>query len=106
MSGASLFQKPMSTNSLDPVAPPGNAVLDYDRRHLLTYAELLDAADAGIDWRAGSLAILGVDPEAHAEHARCCWDSHLARARWIVGDGLGCAIEALGSLPRKGLMTS
>lgn len=96
----------MSHDPLNAIAPAGDAVLDYDRRHLLTYAELLDAADAGIDWRAGSLAILGVDPVADAEQARCCWDSHLARARWIVGDGLGGAIEAFGSLPRNGRMTS
>lgn len=88
------------------LAPSEDAVVDYDRRHLLTYAELLDAADAGIDWRAGSLAILGVDPEADADHARCCWDSHLARARWIVGEGLGTALAAFGSLPRNGRMTS
>jgi hypothetical protein len=78
----------------------GEAVLDYDRRHLLTYAELLDAAAAGLGWESGSLAILGVDPTDDPEFARCCWDSHLARARWITGDGLAGAIEAFGTLPR------
>lgn len=86
---------------LDRIAPAGDAVLEYDRRHLLTYAELLDAADAGIGWEAGSLAVLGLDPAVDSEHARSCWDSHLSRARWITGDGLGSAIEAFGSLPRK-----
>src|SRR3546814_16685446 len=78
----------MSPDPLDAIAPAGNVVVEYDRQHLLTYAELLDAADAGIGWRAGSLTILGVDPDADAERARCCWDRHLARARWIVGEGL------------------
>lgn len=91
----------MSADPLQSVAPSGEAVLDYDRRNLLTYAELLDAADAGIGWEAGSLDILGIDPVADADRAWRCWDSHLERARWIVGDGLGAAIEAFGTLPRN-----
>nr|WP_284699565.1 hypothetical protein [Sphingomonas lycopersici] len=91
----------MSADPLQPIAPSGEAVLDYDRRNLLTYAELLDAADAGIGWEEGSLDILGIDSVADADRARRCWDSHLERARWIVGDGLGAAIEAFGTLPRN-----
>jgi len=91
----------MSNHALDLLAPSGDAVLDYDRRNLLTYAELLDATDAGVDWREGSLDILGIDPATEADRARCCWDSHLARARWIVGEGLGAAVEAFGTLPRN-----
>ena len=87
--------------ALDLLAPTGDTVLEYDRQHLLIYAELIDAADAGIDWRAGALDILHIDPASDAERARCCWESHLVRARWIVGDGLGKAIEAFGSLPRN-----
>ena len=96
----------MSDQALDATAPTGDAVLDYDRRNLLTYAELLDAADAGIGWRDGSLEILGIDPIADADRARCCWASHIARARWIIGDGLGAAIEAFGTLPRNVFRTS
>jgi hypothetical protein len=88
-------------NRLKLVAPSDEAVGDYDRRHLLIYAELLDAADAGLEWRAGSLEILGVDPIHDPDLARRCWESHLARARWIIGDGLGTAIEAFGTLPRN-----
>lgn len=96
----------MSNSPLDPLAPAGDAVLDYDRRNLLTYAELLDAADAGVDWQAGSLEILGIDPVVDPDRARCCWDSHLARARWIISDGLGAAIEAFGTLPRNVIRNS
>ncbi len=92
--------------TLQPAAPDGETVIDYDRQHLLTYAELLDAADAGVDWREGSLEILGIDPISDADRARCCWDSHLARARWIIADGLGAAIEAFGTLPRNVFRTS
>ncbi|MBO9669560.1 MAG: hypothetical protein J7485_03485 [Sphingobium sp.] len=86
---------------LEGLAPQGDKVLDYDRRNLLTYAELLDAADGGVDWQAGSLDILGIDPAANPDRARMCWDSHLARARWIVGNGLGNALQAFGTLPRN-----
>jgi hypothetical protein len=87
-------------NALDPIAPSGDTVLEYDRRHLLTYAELLDADDAGMSWELGSLEILGMDPVANPERAHRCWDSHLSRARWIIGDGLGVTIEAFSVLPR------
>ena len=80
---------------LQTTAPSGEAVLEYDRRHLLTYAELLDAADTGLGWQARALEILGVDPTVDPDRA-----SHLARARWIVADGLEEAIEAFGALPR------
>ncbi len=95
----------MQPDSLDQLAPLGGVVLDYDRRHLLTYAELLDAAEGGIDWRAGALDILQIDPIADPERARSCWDSHLARARWIVGAGLATALTAFGerSLPDVGV---
>lgn len=80
-------------------APNGDVVL-YDRQHLLIYAELVDADDAGVCWRDGALGILGIDPSAYPDFARCAWDSHLARARWIIGDGLHVATEAFGKLPR------
>jgi hypothetical protein len=86
----------MLPDSLDTVAPSGEAVLDYDRRHLLIYAELLSAEDEGIAWQVGALEILGIDPATEAARARACWDSHLARARWITGAGLGTAIAAFG----------
>ena len=82
------------------IAPTGH-VSDYDRRNLLTYAELIDADDAGMDWTCGAVEILGFDPGFDPELARCCWQTHLARARWIIGDGLASAVEAFGhkSLP-------
>jgi hypothetical protein len=80
-------------------APEGEVVL-YDRQHLLIYAELLDADDAGVMWREGASSILGVDPGADPDFARCCWHSHLARARWIIGDGLHAATKAFGTMPR------
>ena len=75
-------------------APNGRTVAEYDRRSLPFYAALLDAAEAGQDWREVASTILGLDvSEAGAE---ACWRSHLERARWIVGEGLGQAIAAFG----------
>jgi hypothetical protein len=75
-------------------APNGRTVSEYDRWHLPLYAALLDAADTGQDWRDAASIILGLD--ASDAGAEACWRSHLERARWIVGDGLGQAIEAFG----------
>ena len=80
--------------SLLDAAPIGDIVTAYDRERLAQYAALLDAADTGQDWRDAASIILCLDvSDAGAE---ACWRSHLERARWIVGEGLGQAIEAFG----------
>src|SRR3546814_11108227 len=73
-------------------APTGDTVVDYDRTHLALYAALLDAADAGRCWRDAATALMGID--IADPRAAACWRSHLDRARWIVGDGLGPALIA------------
>lgn len=74
------------------MAPSENVVIDYDRRHLALYAALLDAVAAGEDWREAAGRLMGIDvSDAGAE---ACWLSHLERARWITGPGLGKALEA------------
>jgi hypothetical protein len=82
------------------VAPTGQAT-DYDRQNLAVYAELLDADAAGIDWANGARQILGLDATADGETARKCWESHLARAHWIVGEGLGSALQAFDQKSEK-----
>lgn len=89
----------MAAIRLEREAPNGDAVL-YDRQHLLIYAELVDADDAGVSWRDGAFGILGIDPVDDPDFAHSAWVSHLARARWIIGDGLHAATEAFGKLPR------
>ena len=69
-------------------APPASEHLtDYDRRHLKTYARLLDAAAEQADWREVASIVLGVDPSAEPERARRVHDAHLARARWMARTG-------------------
>ncbi len=78
-------------------APSGEAVVDYDRTHLALYAALLEAADAGRCWQEAAATIMGI--EIADSHAETCWRSHLDRARWIVGPGLGVALSAFGTRP-------
>ena len=75
-------------------APSDKDVLEYDRRNLALYAALLEADDAGRDWREAAAYLMHLEP-ADAD-AATCWRSHLDRARWIVGDGMGSAIAAFG----------
>jgi Uncharacterized conserved protein (DUF2285) len=68
-------------------APSEPSLTDYDRRHLITYLRLLDAAAADADWREVAQVVLGLDPEREPERARGCYDTHLARARWMTEAG-------------------
>lgn len=75
------------------VAPSGQPS-DYDRRHLAVYAALLDADAVGAGWPDGARSILSSEVLADPAIAEACWQSHLARARWIVGEGLESALKA------------
>ncbi|HKY81397.1 MAG TPA: hypothetical protein VJM09_07990 [Sphingobium sp.] len=70
-------------------------MVDYDRRHLALYAALLEADDLGRDWQDAATSLMHID--VTQGDAEACWHSHLERARWIVGDGLGIALEALNA---------
>lgn len=86
------------TSYPDTLDLPSDRPTDYDMTNMLAYARILDV-DAGRstldgkDWREGVRIILGRDPDADEAAAKRCWDAHLDRARWIVGDGLGHVIH-------------
>lgn len=82
-------------NAVEQRAPDGDVVVDYDRRHLALYAALLEAADAGRAWQDAATSLMRLD--VTERDAEACWRSHLERARWIVGDGLGVAIDAFNA---------
>jgi hypothetical protein len=69
-----------------------DAITPYDRQHFITYARLLDAERDKIDWREGARAILLQDPARDPKRAWVCWETHLARARWIASAGFQHAI--------------
>lgn len=74
----------------------GGDITPYDQAHFLTYARLLDAERDGGDWRISARHILGLDTEADPAGARACFDSHLARAHWVVGRGYHKMLEEAG----------
>ena len=79
---------------LQPIAPTGQ-VSAYDRQNLALYAALLDAEAAGTDWLESAIELMHLDPDQAG--AQLCWQSHLDRARWIVGEGLSEAVASFGS---------
>jgi hypothetical protein len=76
------------------VAPHGRAT-DYDRQQLALYAALLDAEASGEPWLETAVSLMGLDPSQDGTEE--CWHSHLDRAHWIIGEGLGAACDAFGS---------
>lgn len=79
---------------IEKFAPSGSLVGDRDQRNLALYATLLDADNAGLDWKDVAASILKID--ITSSDAEACWRSYLERARWIVGDGLAQAMSAFG----------
>ena len=69
-------------------------MVEYDRKNLALYAALLEADDAGRDWREAASSLMHLNLTDRDTEA--CWRSHLARARWIVGAGMELAIVAFG----------
>lgn len=70
-------------------APDSGALTNYDASHFLTYARLLNAERAGVDWREAATDILLCDVELDPDGTRRCWESHLARAHWVVSGSTG-----------------
>jgi hypothetical protein len=71
-------------------------VTPYDERHFLTYARLLDADAVNADWREVARVVLLLNPEMNPEHAHRCWESHLARAKWIATTGYQQLLDNAG----------
>lgn len=72
---------------VEDVAPKGTEITAYDQAHFVTYLRLLDAAAEGATWEDVARIVLHRDPLTEPERARSCWESHLARARWLSRNG-------------------
>ena len=90
----------MKRPPLDPdvadLAPTECGATVYDEEHIITYLRLLDADADGADWQKVARIVLHLDPEREPDRARCAFDSHLARAKWMTEYGYrhllrGCA---------------
>ena len=81
----------MAKPPLDPPiadqAPTAGELTDYDREHLVIYLRLLDADAENADWAEVARAVLLINPSDAPERARRAWESHLARARWMIEHG-------------------
>jgi len=81
----------MPSPPLDPPvadgAPQAVTLTKYDRQHLVTYLRLLDAEHKGEDWRTVARVVLHLDPGNNLERARRAWETHLARAHWMIDNG-------------------
>lgn len=82
---------------IEALAPAGDKVVEYDRRNLALYAALLEADDAGREWREAASSLMQLD--VTDGDAEACWRSHLDRARWIVGEGMANALVAFNIRP-------
>jgi hypothetical protein len=87
----------MSTPAFEDHPPLTDHVSAHDERHLPTYLRLLDAVEAGADWREVVAVIFGIDPEREPERAKIIHESHLARARWMCAAGYR---QLLGTSPQ------
>jgi Uncharacterized conserved protein (DUF2285) len=75
------------------IAPWSEGLTDYDLEHLAVYLRLLDAEAAGADWREAAGMVLRLGPDEAEASARRCWETHLARARWMTDTGYRLLLE-------------
>jgi hypothetical protein len=75
------------------MAPTDAIVTDYDQAHFLTYARVLDAERDGLEWKTGLTTILDRDFGDNFAAGTTCWDSHVARAHWIIKSGIAILLE-------------
>jgi len=68
-------------------APSEPRLTDYDRAHLTTYIRLLDAAADNAGWEEAASLILGMDAKSEPDRASRAYESHLARAQWMMAAG-------------------
>jgi hypothetical protein len=81
-----VIERPIDPDVADE-APNAAVLTGYDEEHGITYLRLLDAEAEGTDWREVARIVLHIDPRREPKRARRAWESHLARAKWMVERG-------------------
>ncbi len=76
-----------NANNFADTPPTGTSVTDYDRRHLMLYARLLDAEADGAPLGEIVRILFGIDASNDPERARRLHDGHLRRAHWMTENG-------------------
>lgn len=81
------------------LAPSDPDVTPYDEHHAILYLRLLDAETDGAEWPEVARLVLDRDAESDRDGAHRCWESHLARARWLAAC---CYDRMVGCAKRDG----
>jgi hypothetical protein len=68
-------------------APDEPTLTPYDEQHAVTYVRLLDAEKDSAEWQEVARIVLHVDPDKDPARARRCYETHLARAKWVARHG-------------------
>lgn len=85
--------RPELDPDVDDLAPTGPEITTYDEAHFVTYMRLLDAEADKADWTEVARIVLHRDPVVETDRTRRCWESHLARARWMTKVGYRKILE-------------
>ncbi len=93
--------KPELDPDVDDEAPAGPDITIYDEQHFVTYLRLLDADRDGADWVEVARIVLHRDPIQDEGRTRRCWQSHLARARWLSKGGYRRILEQAAKEARQ-----
>ena len=81
------MRKPPVDPDVADTAPTDGVLTPYDHEHLINYLRLLDADAEDADWETVTQIVLHIDPIREPVRARRAFDSHLARAKWMVEHG-------------------
>ena len=68
-------------------APTEPHLTDYDRAHLTIYLRLLDAESDAAPWEEIARIVMNLDPQRAPDRAQRAYETHLARAHWLVEHG-------------------
>jgi hypothetical protein len=81
----------MPSPPLDPdvadFAPDAPELTAYDEEHVVTYLRLLDVDAENADWHEVARIVLHIDPSREPNRARKAFETHLARAKWMMDHG-------------------
>ena len=81
------MRKPPLNPDVADVAPTDPALTTYDEQHVITYLRLLDADTESADWREVAKLVLHIDSNREPARAQRAFESHLARAKWMIEHG-------------------
>jgi hypothetical protein len=81
------MKKPLTDPDVADVAPTDSVLTAYDEEHVTTYLRMLDADVEGADWREVAKLVSHIDPEHEYDRAKCAFDTHLTRAKWMTEHG-------------------